>query len=354
MSPNEFSKAVLDWFDHHGRHHLPWQKNTTPYRVWVSEIMLQQTQVTTVIPYYQQFIKAFPNLRSLAQAPIDNVLHLWTGLGYYSRARHLHQTAQIISTAHHGRFPRSVEQLMALPGIGRSTAGAITSIAMQQPSPILDGNVKRVLTRYFAIEGWPGHTSIQKTLWKKSAELTPSKRTNHYNQAMMDLGATVCKRSQPQCAICPLHTHCQAHLSQRQHLFPNKKPKTGPRRQRTTFFHLICDSKQQLIFLEKRPDTGIWGGLWSLPESQSDNMPDHLFNNTPYTLIKNVPLETFTHQFSHYDLIVKPIITFITIKTKKSVPTNAYVWYDIHHSPPGGLPAPIKHLLELMKTRYLS
>ena len=222
---SSFSDRVLHWFDAHGRKHLPWQQQISAYRVWVSEIMLQQTQVTTVIGYFERFMQRFPDVVTLANAPQDDVLHLWTGLGYYARARNLHKAAQQIATDHGGEFPQTLEQVMALPGIGRSTAGAILSIACGKSHPILDGNVKRVLARYYAIEGWPGKRAVEDTLWQHATENTPATRTNHYTQAMMDLGAMICTRSKPACDKCPLQSDCIAYAQGKQNEYPGKKPK---------------------------------------------------------------------------------------------------------------------------------
>lgn len=208
--PGQFSAAVLDWFDQHGRTDLPWQAEKTPYHTWISEIMLQQTQVATVIPYYQRFVKRFPDVHSLAAAEIDQVLHLWTGLGYYARARNLHKTALIVSQTLEGQFPDTLEGLEQLPGIGRSTAGAILSIATGKRAAILDGNVKRVLARFYAIEGWPGQPAVTRTLWELAERNTPHQRVGDYTQAMMDLGATLCTRSKPGCLLCPLQQDCKA------------------------------------------------------------------------------------------------------------------------------------------------
>ncbi|MGZ4978382.1 MAG: A/G-specific adenine glycosylase, partial [Methylobacter sp.] len=252
MSPSAFQQNILAWFDQYGRKDLPWQKDLTPYRVWLSETMLQQTQVATVIPYFNTFIAKFPDIASLANAPVDEVLHLWSGLGYYARARNLHKTAQLI--AERGRFPDTPDELIALPGIGLSTAGAILSIAFNKSHPILDGNVKRVLTRFRAVSGWPGNSAVNKELWAISARLTPIDRVADYTQAMMDLGATLCTRSKPACAACPLNADCLAGLAGNSSAFPTPKPaKTLPVKQLT--FLLLSDADNRIL-LEKRPPTG--------------------------------------------------------------------------------------------------
>ena len=233
LGDEQFGAAVLDWYDRHGRKDLPWQQGITPYRVWVSEIMLQQTQVSTVLGYFDRFMDALPTVEALANADEDEVLHLWTGLGYYSRARNLHKTAKLIVGKHGGEFPRDVEQLSELPGIGRSTAGAIASLSMGLRAPILDGNVKRVLARYVAQQGYPGEPKVAKQLWEVAERLTPQNRVNHYTQAMMDLGATLCTRSKPSCLLCPLKAGCRAHLLGRETEFPVPKPRKALPQKRT-------------------------------------------------------------------------------------------------------------------------
>ncbi|BDZ73168.1 hypothetical protein GCM10025856_08870 [Methylophaga marina] len=223
--PFHFADALLDWFDHYGRKNLPWQQNPTPYHVWLSEIMLQQTQVSTVIDYYTRFIQRFPNVYSLAEAKQDDVLAYWSGLGYYARARNLHKTAQIVSADYTGAFPETLEELINLPGIGRSTAGAILTLAYHQKYPILDGNVKRVLTRFFAIDGWPGNKKVEDSLWEKAESLLPDKRIANYIQAQMDLGATLCTRSKPDCPRCPLQSHCLAYNNGNPTAYPEKNLK---------------------------------------------------------------------------------------------------------------------------------
>ncbi|MGB1271575.1 MAG: A/G-specific adenine glycosylase, partial [Endozoicomonas sp.] len=220
-----FSQKLLEWFDQHGRKDLPWQQDKTPYRIWVSEIMLQQTQVTTVIPYFKKFMGRFPDVHALAAASEDEVLHFWSGLGYYSRARNLHKAARTVTKEFSGEFPRSVELLMKLPGIGRSTAGAIAAISMGVRAPIMDGNVKRVLTRYCGVKGWPGKSAVAEKLWDIAEQLTPDRRVDDYTQAMMDMGATLCTRSKPNCHQCPLKTHCKAHRAGEETRYPEPKPK---------------------------------------------------------------------------------------------------------------------------------
>lgn len=237
MQPEQFSSSVLDWYDRHGRHDLPWQQGITPYRVWVSEIMLQQTQVSTVLNYFDRFMEALPTVQALAEAPEDEVLHLWTGLGYYTRARNLQKTAKIVVADHDGEFPRDVEKLILLPGIGLSTAGAIASLSMGLRAPILDGNVKRVLARFTAQEGYPGEPKVAKQLWATAERFTPHSRVNNYTQAMMDLGATLCTRSKPSCLLCPLERACQAHMLGLETRYPLPDPQAAQDRATETHTH---------------------------------------------------------------------------------------------------------------------
>ena len=263
IPPEIFQQKVLTWFDTNGRKNLPWQKDISPYRIWLSEIMLQQTQVTTVIPYFNQFIQRFPDIYQLAKAPVDSVLQLWAGLGYYARARNLHKTAIIIAK-NGAQFPNDLNSLMELPGIGRSTAGAILSIAFNNSHPILDGNVRRVLARVHAISGWTSSTTVSHKLWQLSSLYTPSVRCADYTQAMMDMGATLCTRSKPNCELCPIHSHCDARINNLVSKIPSPKPKKKLPIKHLVF--LLLQNKDQQILLEKRPASGIWGGLWSFPE----------------------------------------------------------------------------------------
>ncbi len=304
MTPQSFNGAVLDWYDRHGRQDLPWQQNITPYRVWVSEIMLQQTQVSTVLGYFDRFMTALPTVAVLANAPEDEVLHLWTGLGYYTRARNLHKTAQSVVEQHGGEFPRDVEQLAELPGIGRSTAGAIASISMGLRAPILDGNVKRVLARYLAQDGYPGEPKVARQLWDAAERFTPQERVNHYTQAMMDLGATLCTRSKPSCLLCPLVEGCRAHLLGRETDFPVPKPRKALPQKRTLM--PILANREGAILLYRRPSTGLWGGLWSFPELEDLAALDPLAQRHALRLGERRELPGLTHTFSHFQLAIEP------------------------------------------------
>jgi A/G-specific adenine glycosylase len=340
----EFAQQLLGWFDHHGRKNLPWQKNITPYRVWLSEVMLQQTQVDTVIPYFEKFTATFPTVQALAQAPLDEVLHLWTGLGYYARARNLHKCARMVCDEYGGEFPGDVESLASLPGIGRSTAGAIASIAFGQRAAILDGNVKRVLARYFAIAGWPGQTQVLNQLWAKAEALTPDSRNQDYTQAIMDLGATLCTRSRPACALCPLQADCRAYAAGDQAAYPGKKPRKAMPVKTTQM--LILQAPSGEILLEQRPPQGIWGGLWSLPELATDeDVPGYC--QTKQFKPDNVEVwGQVRHTFSHYHLDITPVYVQLSALSSGVAETDRQLWYDTRRPASVGLAAPVKRLLE--------
>lgn len=344
MNAEQFSDAVLVWFDQHGRHDLPWQKDKTAYFTWLSEIMLQQTQVSTVIPYFEKFRDEFPTIKDLAQAELDDILHLWTGLGYYARARNLHKTARIVAHEMDGEFPQSVTELEALPGIGRSTAGAILSISTGKRAAILDGNVKRVLARFYAIEGWTGSTPVMKTLWHHAEENTPAHRVGEYTQAMMDMGATLCTRSKPACLLCPLQQNCQAYLQGRTSELPIPRPKKQiPVKQ--TYMLVINDDKTQVL-LHQRPPTGIWGGLWSLPET-SDLRDAIAETGLPLDIDSAVALEPVRHTFSHFHLDITPVKIKLLEKdlTNHVMEGSATLWYNLRQPQKVGLAAPVKKLL---------
>jgi A/G-specific adenine glycosylase len=338
-----FSQRILKWFDHHGRKDLPWQQNPAPYRVWVSEIMLQQTQVKTVIPYYLQFMQRFPDVDSLANAKLDDVLHHWSGLGYYARARNLHKTAGIVSHQLHSKFPDTLDALIELPGIGRSTAAAILSLASGQQQTIMDGNVKRVLARHEAIMEWTGKPSTLKTLWKIAESYTPVKNTAAYNQAMMDLGATLCTRSKPACERCPVAEDCQAFSQQLVTRLPVPKPKKILPVRDTIMLIIQKDAE---LLLEKRPANGIWGGLWSLPEIQSlELLEQHCRQHWGLEVQTNDAPAAWHHTFSHYRLNVKPCVLDVVSSTPQIMDTDRYIWYNSNHINKLGLAAPVKQIL---------
>lgn len=350
MNPNDFSNRVLAWFERHGRRDLPWQDNPTPYRVWVSEIMLQQTRVAAVIPYYRRFLACFPDGSTLAKADLDEVLHLWSGLGYYARARNLHKAAQQIESQHKGVFPADFAELAALPGIGRSTAGAILALSKGQRHTILDGNVKRVLARFHAVDGWPGKTAVSKQLWKIAERYTPGKRIARYTQAMMDLGATVCTRSQPQCDRCPLSKDCAAHCTARETDYPMPKP----RRElpvRDTIMLLACNQEGQVL-LERRPPTGIWGGLWSFPELEHQDQINQWCRTSVGADAEDTEAwPVVRHSFSHFHLDITPV--FVRIKQLHTCLSeqDKVIWYKLRKPEPRGLATPVQRLLDRLQQR---
>lgn len=307
-----FAQKLITWHAEAGRTDLPWQQNINPYRVWVSEIMLQQTQVTTVIDYFLRFMQRFPTVQDLATAPLDEVLHHWTGLGYYARARNLHKSAQIISQQYDGQFPTQQTELEALPGIGRSTAGAIRAISMGQHAAILDGNVKRVLARYHALPGYPGTTANLKTLWGYAEKHTPATATATYTQAIMDLGATVCTRKKPSCHACPVEQHCEAREQNATDHYPEPKPKKDKPVRRARFFVTSLDNGMTL--LERRPADGLWGGLWNPPERAADyQLTDWQrelgLNEGQVSRTHQAP--DFRHTFTHFHLDIEPFFVFL-------------------------------------------
>lgn len=344
MGELTFAARLLTWFDEFGRHDLPWHQPRTAYHVWVSEIMLQQTQVQTVIPYYQRFMTTFPDIKTLANATTDEVLAHWAGLGYYARGRNLHKAAQIIQTEYAGEFPTDFERILALPGIGRSTAGAILAQAYQQRYAILDGNVKRVLSRFYAVEGWPGDKKVETQLWQKAEDLlqdVPDNRLADYTQAMMDLGASLCSRTRPGCEQCPLKSDCQAWLLNRVKDFPTPKvKKTIPTRET---WMLLKFNAQGQIALQRRPNKGIWGGLYSLPQFDSKNQ----------LLLSRVDLnsllewQVLKHTFSHYHLMIQPILAQENLHlAEPGHDDETEQWFDLKEALALGLPAPIKLLIE--------
>ncbi len=350
---DNFSNAVLDWYDRHGRKDLPWQRDTSPYRVWVSEIMLQQTQVKTVIPYFESFMTAFPDVHSLAAAPEDEVLHLWTGLGYYARARNLHRAAKKIVDEFAGVFPDTLEGLEALSGIGRSTAGAILSIAFGQRASILDGNVKRVLARYHRVAGWPGQSAVHKQLWQIAEQYTPQERCADYTQAMMDLGATLCTRSAPACHLCPIGSGCAANAAGDPLTYPGKKPKkTLP--VRATHF-LVARNRDGEVWLEKRPARGIWGGLWCFPQAQDErDAADLCLDLWGESAQKLDEWRAFRHTFSHYHLDITPVIVQVDAAPGAVMAASDRLWYNLRSAPTIGLAAPVVSLLARLAETYPS
>lgn len=345
MPGRRFSTRLLQWYRRHGRKDLPWQHPRSAYRVWVSEIMLQQTQVATVIPYFKRFIKRFPGIKALARADLDEVLEYWSGLGYYARARNLHKAARIIVERHGGRFPRDIDAVEALPGIGRSTAGAILAQAFGQRHAILDGNVKRVLARYCGVEGWPGSTAVSRRLWEYSEQLTPDRDPADYTQAIMDLGSMVCTRTRPACRLCPVNSDCHAYHANRTAELPSPRPrKTVPLR-RVQMIMLV--DPEQGVLLERRPPSGIWGGLLSFPELDPERDAGrwcrrHLGRAEP---VKT--LEPVRHTFSHFRLEITPRL--FRLREPAAVADGGHwVWYRPGVST-GGLAAPVEKLIRRLQ-----
>jgi len=340
-----FQSQLLTWFKDHGRHDLPWQTNKTPYRVWVSEIMLQQTQVKTASPYYLRFMTEFPSLSSLAKASQDDVLALWSGLGYYSRARNLHKAAQVAVADFNGNLPINLEQLVSLPGIGRSTAGAILALSSNQRTPIQDGNVRRVLSRVFLIEGDLSKANKQKLLWQLADDLTPEHDVADYTQAIMDLGATLCTRSKPNCTDCPFANFCQAKAVDKQADYPQKK-QTKPIPRRSEYF-LLCLANDQLL-MEQRPNSGIWGKLWCPPNFQSIDEAKQFCNLRQIDCTAMTRLEPIIHRFSHYQLTLNPIVVQTT--RANQVAESGQQWLMPEQWLKRGIPTPIKQILNLIQT----
>lgn len=344
---SSLSERLLAWFERHGRHDLPWQHDVSAYRVWLSEIMLQQTQVATVIPYFERFTERFGEVGQLAAAPLDEVLHLWSGLGYYARARNLHRTAKRVVAAHGGEFPRDIDALLDLPGIGRSTAGAILSLTHGDRHPILDGNVKRVLARYHGVAGWPGESQVAKQLWAHAEQHTPTTRVGAYTQAIMDLGATVCTRVRPQCDACPLREDCVGFAAGTPTDFPGRKPrKTLPERS-TRFVIARCDDTYFLLL--RRPPHGIWGGLWSFPELAPDESLEGwcaLHGLRAAGVATEHP--ALRHTFTHFRLTIAPLE--IAVEQSASVmDSDQWLWYNVDEPNEVGLAKPVAALLQRMQ-----
>lgn len=348
---NDFAGKILKWSASHGRNDLPWQQQPTAYRVWISEIMLQQTQVTTVIPYYLRFMESFPDANALSGADIDDVLHRWSGLGYYARARNLHKAATIIRDQFAGEFPSSFDDVVNLPGIGRSTAGAILALSRNERQPILDGNVKRVLARYHAVAGWPGKTAVSRALWEYAEQHTPAENVAAYTQAMMDLGATICTRTQPKCNDCPIEKNCEAHALGRETEFPGRRARKAKPLKNTQMILVLAD---EAVYLERRPPSGIWGGLWSFPELE----PQQDVSSWCREKLKAAPVElqqwpTVRHSFTHYDLDIVPITVRLQCISGTVADTDDQMWYEFESPQQVGIAAPVTGLLEKLRTDEL-
>jgi len=340
----DFAAALLDWHERAGRHDLPWQIGRSPYRAWVAEIMLQQTQVATVIPYFGRFVGRFPDVAALAAAPLDEVLHLWSGLGYYARARNLHQAAKAIMAAHAGRFPEDHAALCALPGIGRSTAGAILAQAFGQRHPILDGNVKRVLARLHAVPGWPGEPAVERQLWTLAERYTPATRVGDYTQAIMDLGATVCRRARPACSICPVSGACAAHALGRETEFPTPRPRRARPLRRARM--LLLRDATGAVLLERRPPHGIWGGLWCPPELGGESADEWATRVLGTYIEPAPPLAPVRHGFTHFELEIEPVPARIAAPPSGAMEPGRWVWYNARSPAKLGLAAIVSRLIE--------
>jgi A/G-specific adenine glycosylase len=345
-----FSQRLLAWFRIHGRHTLPWQINPTPYRVWISEVMLQQTQVVTVIPYYVRFMARFPSIDALAAAPLDEVLHLWTGLGYYARARNLQACAKALAAQFDSDFPNTLQDLMALPGIGRSTAGAILALSRGQRHPILDGNAKRVLARAFGIAGDPSSKTVLQALWQQAEACTPNQDVAAYTQAIMDLGATVCTRARPACTLCPMNSSCVAALEGRQVELPGRRlQRNRPSREATLLIAQADSHGATAVLLERRPNSGLWGGLWSPPQFPTESDALAWCAREFGDASESEALSPIDHAFTHFDLRLKPLL--VRGRQKLAVlDGDDRLWYQLDAPPRVGLPQPILQLFERLRT----
>lgn len=336
-----FSTRLIAWQKIHGRHDLPWQNTTDPYALYLSEIMLQQSQVSTVIGYYAKFMQRFPDIASLANATQEEVLEYWSGLGYYSRARNLHNAAGIIMDTHNGVFPSDVTVMQTLPGIGRSTAAAIASFAFNQIETILDGNVKRVLARHFLIEGWTSSPKVENSLWAIAESLLPKQDMVAYTQGLMDLGATICTRSKPKCEMCPLKASCKAFSENRTKELPTPKPnKTIPQKQTTMLLLLNGDE----VMLEKRPQSGIWAGLWSFPEISMQEMASEVaLKRFGLEVEAEEPLASIQHVFTHFKLEILPQPLNVLSKPTEAIANT--IWLPIGDAIGAAIPAPVRKLI---------
>jgi len=335
-----FAGRLVRWQRQHGRHDLPWQ-GADAYRVWLSEIMLQQTQVATVVPYFLRFVERFPDLVALAAAHEDEVLALWSGLGYYSRARNLHRAAQQVMSRFGGALPAQFESLQELPGIGRSTAAAISAMAFHQRHAILDGNVKRVLARHGGIAGWPGEGKVEAELWRLADVRLPEADVALYTQAMMDLGATVCTRARPRCDACPVHSDCLAFLNDQVEALPTPRPKKSMPERRAVFLLAQCGDD---ILLEKRPPTGIWGGLWSLPQFESAEEAMAFCQRVGMDVRHDFELPAFVHTFSHFRLHIHPLRADVGSKALQ-IEEGGRLWLNADAALRAAIPAPVRELL---------
>ncbi|MFM7570128.1 MAG: A/G-specific adenine glycosylase [Betaproteobacteria bacterium] len=339
-----FAARIVSWQQRHGRHDLPWQTNRDPYRIWLSEVMLQQTQVRTVIPYYLRFLEQFPDVAALAAAPLERVMELWSGLGYYSRARNLHRCAQTIVTTHGGRFPASSSALAELPGVGRSTAAAIAAFAFGERAAILDGNVKRVLCRHFGVEGWPGERQVEQRLWDIAQRELPQTGIGPYTQGLMDLGAQTCTRTRPQCDPCPVAASCMARAQGRQASLPASRPARATPVRETCWAVVI---QNQRVLLERRPPAGIWGGLLSLPEisvTEIEHAAAQVETRFGVTVTSCHRLSPVMHAFTHFRLIAHPVLIEVTQAARLAADTP-HEWFELPKAGQLALAQPVRTLL---------
>ncbi|PHV10891.1 A/G-specific adenine glycosylase [Chitinimonas sp. BJB300] len=344
MSLPPFADRLTRWQRAHGRHDLPWQV-TDPYRVWLSEIMLQQTQVATIIAYYQRFTTSFPTVADLAKASLDDVLAHWAGLGYYTRARNLHKAAQKVRADFGGVFPQTAAQIETLPGIGRSTAAAIAGFCFAERTPILDGNVKRVLTRWAGIEGFPGEKKVESRLWQLAEDLLPEQAADMpaFTQGLMDLGATLCTRSKPACPRCPLREDCRAHIEDRTAELPTRKIKKAIPERETVMLLIQHEGK---LLLERRPPTGIWGGLWSLPQADSPATATALCHSR-FGLVVDTgdALPALVHTFTHFRLTITPLVLTVRDESARIAEPDSQ-WFTRGEALKAGIPTPVRKLLQ--------
>ena len=338
-----FANRLIRWQQQHGRHDLPWQGQDA-YHVWLSEIMLQQTQVVTVIPYYLRFIDSFPDVKTLAAAREDDVLAHWSGLGYYARGRNLHRAAQIIAAKFNGEFPRKFEDIVDLPGIGRSTAAAICALSYHERRAILDGNVKRVLARYCGIEGWAGSKQVEGQLWQQAETLLPQNDVAIYTQALMDMGATVCTRSKPKCVLCPVQDDCMALASDRVNELPTPRPRKAVPERHAVMLLLMHGND---ILLEKRPGSGIWGGLWSLPQFDDETAAQDWFAQSGMNAGGGERLEAFTHAFTHFKLHIAPLKIRLSGKPLRVAQPES-LWMDVEEALGAAIPTPVRKMLSVL------
>ncbi|MBU3697702.1 A/G-specific adenine glycosylase [Dechloromonas sp.] len=331
-----FAAPLIAWQKQAGRHDLPWQNTRDPYRIWLSEIMLQQTQVATVIPYYTRFLASFPDVGALARAPVEAVLAHWAGLGYYARARNLHRCAQTVAAVYAENFPKSAAILAELPGIGRSTAAAIAAFSAGERVAILDGNVKRVLCRFYGIEGFPGAASVERKLWAVADALLPESDIEAYTQGLMDLGATVCTRNRPKCEHCPLATGCIARRDGRQATLPEARPRASVPT-RSSQFVFITDGEQ--LLLTRRPDSGLWGGLLVPPEGD----PETILGQLGMTALSTETLPPLKHAFTHFRLTLLPVLS--RVAPGLACLEAGWQWLPLAEAADAGVPTPIRKLI---------